>query len=122
MTSLLASTDFQRRPVTEGSPSQVEEFVLHAEAAQPAGMELHSIDYVPESERRGKVSRLGALSFVGNINLTALATGVTRCRDAAAPKRPSDHRLDPGHPCSSRAGQRAAAPWPYVLRAGGVAA
>jgi nucleobase:cation symporter-1, NCS1 family len=49
----------------------------HAEAVQPPGIELHSIDWVPNSERRGQVSHLGAIWFVGNINLTAMATGVT---------------------------------------------
>ena len=47
-----------------------------AEPAQPAGIELHSIDWVPDSERHGKVAHLGAIWFVGNINLTAMATGV----------------------------------------------
>jgi len=49
----------------------------HAEAIQPPGIELHSIDWVPNSERHGKVSHLGAIWFVANINLTAMATGVT---------------------------------------------
>jgi nucleobase:cation symporter-1, NCS1 family len=48
-----------------------------AEPIQPPGIELHSIDWVPNSERHGKVSHLGAIWFVGNINLTAMATGVT---------------------------------------------
>ncbi len=48
-----------------------------AEAVQPPGIELHSIDWVPGGERHGKVSHLGAIWFVGNINLTAMATGVT---------------------------------------------
>ena len=48
----------------------------HVEPMQPPGIELHSIDWVPESERHGKVSHLGAIWFVGNINLTAMATGV----------------------------------------------
>ena len=47
------------------------------EALQPPGIELHSIDWVPDSERKGKVAHLGAIWFVGNINLTAMATGVT---------------------------------------------
>lgn len=45
--------------------------------AQPPGIELHSIDWVPDSERHGEVRHLGAIWFVGNINLTAMATGVT---------------------------------------------
>jgi purine-cytosine permease-like protein len=47
------------------------------EAAQPIGLESHSIDWVPNAERHGKVSHLGPLWFVSNINLTAMATGVT---------------------------------------------
>ena len=48
-----------------------------AEPRQPASIELHSIDYVPGTERHGKVTHLGAIWFVSNINLTAMATGVT---------------------------------------------
>ena len=48
-----------------------------AEPLQPPGIELHSIDYVPASERHGTVRHLGALWFVSDINLTGLATGVT---------------------------------------------
>jgi nucleobase:cation symporter-1, NCS1 family len=48
-----------------------------AEPHQPPGIELHSIDWVPNSERHGEVRHLGAIWFVGNINLTAMATGVT---------------------------------------------
>jgi NCS1 family nucleobase:cation symporter-1 len=43
---------------------------------KPSGIELHSIDWVPESERGGKVLHLGAIWFVGNVNLTAMAVGV----------------------------------------------
>jgi purine-cytosine permease-like protein len=46
------------------------------EPVQPPGIELHSIDFVPDSERKGRVRHLGAIWFVGNINLTAMATGV----------------------------------------------
>ena len=46
------------------------------EALQPPGIELHSIDWVPNTERHGQVRHLGAIWFVGNINLTAMATGV----------------------------------------------
>ena len=49
----------------------------HAEAGQPPGIELHSIDWVPDSERHGEVKHLGAIWFVSNINLTAMATGVS---------------------------------------------
>ena len=51
-----------------------EEYLV--EPIQPPGIEMHSIDFVPQSERHGKVSHLGAIWFVGNINLTAMATGV----------------------------------------------
>ncbi len=47
-----------------------------AEPMQPSAIEFHSIDYIPQSERHGKVSHLGSIWFVGNINLTAMATGV----------------------------------------------
>ena len=50
---------------------------IPAEPLQPAGIELRSIDYIPESERHGHVRHLGAIWFVSNINLTAMATGVT---------------------------------------------
>jgi len=43
-------------------------------------IEARSIDYVPRSERRGKASDLGAIWFVGNINLTAMARPCTRLR------------------------------------------
>lgn len=38
-------------------------------------MERRSIDWIPPAERFGKVSSLGAIWFVGNINLTSIATG-----------------------------------------------
>ncbi|MFF6888869.1 purine-cytosine permease family protein [Streptomyces sp. NPDC012421] len=44
--------------------------------ARPAGIEQHSIDWVPLSERHGKPSDVGAIWFVGSLNLTGLATGV----------------------------------------------
>ncbi len=47
------------------------------EPLQPPGIELHSIDHIPASERHGTVRQLGALWFVSNVNLTGLATGVT---------------------------------------------
>jgi nucleobase:cation symporter-1, NCS1 family len=48
-----------------------------AAASAASGVEVHSVDWVPLDERHGKPSHLGALWFVGNINLTAMATGVT---------------------------------------------
>ena len=41
-----------------------------------SGIEQRSIDWVPNEERHGRASHLGAIWFVGNINLTAMATGV----------------------------------------------
>lgn len=40
-------------------------------------IERRSIDWVPDHERHGRVAHLGAIWFVGNINLTAMATGVS---------------------------------------------
>lgn len=40
-----------------------------------SAIERHSIDWVPDDERHGEVSGLGAVWFVANINLTAMATG-----------------------------------------------
>lgn len=39
-------------------------------------IELHSIDVVPLEERHGTLRSLGAVWFVANMNLTAVATGV----------------------------------------------
>ncbi|WP_051466774.1 purine-cytosine permease family protein [Actinomadura oligospora] len=39
-------------------------------------IEQHSIDWVPLSERHGRTSSLGAIWFVGSLNLTGFATGV----------------------------------------------
>ncbi|MDI2124742.1 purine-cytosine permease family protein [Yinghuangia seranimata] len=44
--------------------------------ASSGGIERHSIDWVPLSERHGKPSSVGAIWFVGSLNLTGLATGV----------------------------------------------
>ncbi|MGW2743607.1 purine-cytosine permease family protein [Streptomyces sp. NPDC001450] len=46
------------------------------DSASRAGIEQHSIDWVPLSERHGKPSNVGAIWFVGSLNLTGLATGV----------------------------------------------
>ena len=44
---------------------------------EPArGIEKHSIDHIPESERHGRVWHLGPMWFAANANLTILATGV----------------------------------------------
>src|SRR5919205_387482 len=45
-------------------------------ARKEPGIEQHSVDWVPDAERGGRLSSLGAIWFVGNINLTAMATGV----------------------------------------------
>ena len=42
----------------------------------PTSVEQRSVDWVPHSERHGKVRDLGNVWFVGNVNLTAMATGV----------------------------------------------
>ena len=42
----------------------------------PGRIELHSIDVVPLTERHGNLRSLGAVWFVSNINLTAMATGI----------------------------------------------
>lgn len=45
--------------------------------AEPTrGIEKHSIDHIPESERHGRVWHLGPMWFAANANLTILATGV----------------------------------------------
>ncbi len=49
---------------------------IPVEMLQPGSIELRSIDHIPEAERHGEVRHLGAVWFVGNINLTAIATGV----------------------------------------------
>lgn len=48
----------------------------HTAGTEPTGVEQRSIDWVTNEERGGKLSSLGAVWFVGNINLTAMATGV----------------------------------------------
>lgn len=45
-------------------------------AEAPASIELHSIDVIPSHERHGSLRSLGAVWFVANINLTAMATGI----------------------------------------------
>ncbi|MGO4536256.1 purine-cytosine permease family protein [Leifsonia sp. 2MCAF36] len=40
------------------------------------GIEVRSIDYVPQSERHGKVSRIGSLWFMSNAQIATLATGL----------------------------------------------
>ncbi|MFZ9790671.1 MAG: purine-cytosine permease family protein [Candidatus Nanopelagicales bacterium] len=42
----------------------------------PTSVEQRSVDWIPHSERHGKVRDLGNVWFVGNVNLTAMATGV----------------------------------------------
>ena len=65
--------DRRRQPMTQTVPPDVEP----RQPAPPPTIEQRSIDWVPNEERRGKVSHLGAVWFVNNINLTAMATGVT---------------------------------------------
>jgi nucleobase:cation symporter-1, NCS1 family len=42
----------------------------------PSEVETRSVDWVPHSERFGKSRDLGNVWFVGNVNLTAMATGL----------------------------------------------
>ena len=42
----------------------------------PSDVETRSVDWVPHSERFGKSRDLANIWFVGNVNLTAMATGV----------------------------------------------
>ena len=42
----------------------------------PAQVEKRSVDWIPHNERFGKARSLGNVWFVGNVNLTAMATGV----------------------------------------------
>ena len=46
------------------------------QALTPSDVETRSVDWVPHSERFGKSSDLANIWFVGNVNLTAMATGV----------------------------------------------
>ena len=45
------------------------------EARAESAIEKRSIEWVPTEERHGTVRSVGAIWFVGNINLTAMATG-----------------------------------------------
>jgi purine-cytosine permease-like protein len=47
-----------------------------AQADVASRVELHSIDVIPTHERHGSLRSLGAVWFVANINLTAMATGI----------------------------------------------
>lgn len=62
-----------RKDATDPVPPAIDQ---PPEAIQPPGMESHSIDWVPNEERHGKVSSLGSIWFVSNVNLTGMATGV----------------------------------------------
>jgi nucleobase:cation symporter-1, NCS1 family len=44
--------------------------------AAPGAIEVHSIDYIPQSERHGKVTDQFTLWFLGNANLATLAVGL----------------------------------------------
>src|SRR6476469_8915156 len=45
-------------------------------SARQSGVEVRSIDYVPLSERHGKLWHLGPLWFMGNAQIATLAVGV----------------------------------------------
>ena len=44
--------------------------------ATPGGIEFHSIDYIPVSERHGKVWNQATLWFLANAELATLAVGL----------------------------------------------
>src|SRR5262245_25334687 len=46
------------------------------EQEQPGVVEVHSIDYIPQSERHGNVREQFTLWFLGNANLATLAVGL----------------------------------------------
>jgi NCS1 family nucleobase:cation symporter-1 len=46
-------------------------------ASRPVGLEVRSIDYVPKSERHGKVWHIGPLWFMSNAQIATLAVGTT---------------------------------------------
>jgi NCS1 family nucleobase:cation symporter-1 len=46
------------------------------EQAAPGVVEVHSIDYIPQKERHGKVTNQFTLWFLGNANLSTLAVGL----------------------------------------------
>ncbi|MCU1471491.1 MAG: allantoin permease [Glaciihabitans sp.] len=46
-------------------------------AVKPRGLEVRSIDYVPHTERHGKVWHIGPLWFMSNAQIATLAVGVT---------------------------------------------
>jgi purine-cytosine permease-like protein len=43
------------------------------EGTAPGVVEVHSIDYIPQAERHGKVTDQFTLWFLGNANLATLA-------------------------------------------------
>ena len=45
-------------------------------SSSPTQVEKRSVDWIPHNERFGKARSLGNVWFVGNVNLTAMATGV----------------------------------------------
>jgi nucleobase:cation symporter-1, NCS1 family len=48
------------------------------------GLEVRSIDYVPLSERRGKVWHLGPLWFMSNAQIATLAVGLISIIEGAS--------------------------------------
>ena len=59
------------------APSRTTSPAPPAPVPAESGVEVHSVDWIPDDERHGTPRHLGALWFVSNINLTAMATGVT---------------------------------------------
>ncbi len=52
--------------------------------SRPGGLEIRSIDYVPLSERHGKVWHLGPLWFMSNAQIATLAVGLISITEGAS--------------------------------------
>jgi purine-cytosine permease-like protein len=63
---------------------------MTATQPRPGGLEVRSIDYVPLSERHGKVWHLGPLWFMSNAQIATLAVGLISISDAEL-DRVGDH-------------------------------
>ncbi|HEX5300919.1 MAG TPA: cytosine permease [Streptosporangiaceae bacterium] len=57
---------------------------MTATQPRPGGLEVRSIDYVPLSERHGKVWHLGPLWFMSNAQIATLAVGLIRISEGAS--------------------------------------
>src|SRR6201996_1080161 len=52
--------------------------------SRPGGLEIRSIDYVPLSERHGKIRHLGPLGFMSNAQIATLAVGLISISDGGS--------------------------------------